>query len=72
MFITLDDISCLLHLHIRGKLLDYRRISKYKELELMVDYLRVDHEDAMMKLEKTKGAHARFEFLKKVYTYELL
>ncbi|XP_050895819.1 uncharacterized protein LOC127102495 [Lathyrus oleraceus] len=72
MSITLDDVSCLLHLLLRGKILDHGRIRKEEALELMVDYLGVDLEAAMMELEKTRGDHARFEFLKKVYTYELL
>lgn len=39
MSITFDDVSCLLHLLIRGKLLDHERIRKDQALELMVDYL---------------------------------
>lgn len=38
----------------------------------MVDYLRVDPEDAINEFEKNSGAHARFEFLNNVYTDELL
>ncbi|XP_050878283.1 protein MAINTENANCE OF MERISTEMS-like [Lathyrus oleraceus] len=72
MSITLDNVLCLLHLLIRGKLLDHERISKDEALELMVDYVGVDTEVVMSEMERTKGAHARFEFLKKVYTYELL
>lgn len=65
--ITPDDVSCLLHLLIRGKLLDHRRISKGEALDFMVDYLGVDPETALTKMEGTRGAHARFEFLKMVY-----
>lgn len=39
---------------------------------MMVEQLGVDPEDAVMEFEKTRGAHARFEFLKKVYTYDIL
>lgn len=70
--ITLDDVSCLFNFFIKGKLLDHGRISKNKALELMVDYMRVDPEDAMRELEKTRGAHARFQFLKNVYIDEIL
>lgn len=42
MSITLGEVSCLLHLPIRGKILENERINKYETLELMVDYLRVD------------------------------
>lgn len=71
MFITLDGVSCLLHLLIRGKLLDHGRISKDETLVMMVDYLRVDLADVMAEMDGTRGAHARFKFLKKVCTYEL-
>lgn len=37
----------------------------------MVDYLGVDPGDAMREFAKTGGAYARFEFLKKVYTYNI-
>ncbi|KAI5387784.1 hypothetical protein KIW84_073761 [Lathyrus oleraceus] len=56
----------------RGKLLDHWRIKKDEELELMVYYLRVYPKVALRDMENTIGAHARFEFLKKVYTYDLL
>ena len=37
----------------------------------MVNYLRVDLEVALTEMERTRGVHARIEFMKKVYTYEL-
>ncbi|XP_050902122.1 protein MAIN-LIKE 1-like [Lathyrus oleraceus] len=64
--ITLDNVSCLLHLSIGEKLLDHGRISKDETLKLMVDYLGLDLEASMREMEKTIWAHARFEFLKKV------
>lgn len=72
MSITLEDVSCLLHLSIRGKLLDHGRIRKDEALKIMIEYLGVDLENAMVEFEKTRGAHARFEFLKKVCINELL
>ncbi|XP_050877394.1 protein MAIN-LIKE 1-like [Lathyrus oleraceus] len=72
MSITLDDVLCLLHLPVGGKRLGHGRISKDKELELMVDNLGVDLEVVLTEMERTRGAHARFELLKKLYTYELL
>lgn len=38
----------------------------------MVDYLGVDPEPALGEFKKTIGAHAMFEFMKKIYTYELV
>lgn len=55
MFVTLDDVSCLLHLSIRGKLLDHGRINKDEALELMVDYLEVELEASMSEMEKPEG-----------------
>ncbi|XP_050893761.1 protein MAIN-LIKE 1-like [Lathyrus oleraceus] len=72
MFITLDDVSCLFHIPINEKLIDHGRITRDEALEMMVDYLGVDPEDAMSEFENTIRAHARFEFLKKVYTYDIL
>ncbi|XP_050890136.1 uncharacterized protein LOC127095499 [Lathyrus oleraceus] len=72
MSITLDDVSCLLRLLIKGKLLNHGRIRRDETPEMMVDYLRVDPKNAMMEFKKTIGAHARFEFLKMVYTNEIL
>ncbi|CAL5210716.1 unnamed protein product [Lathyrus oleraceus] len=71
MSITLDDVSCLLHL-IRGRLLDHERITKDETLEMMVDYLGADPREANEELDKTRSAHARFEYLKKIYTNEIL
>ena len=56
----------------QGGLLDHGRISRDEELDMMADYLGVDLEDAMRKFEKTKGCHARFEFLKKIYRDKIL
>ncbi|CAL5195782.1 unnamed protein product [Lathyrus oleraceus] len=72
MFITLEEISCLLHLSIKGKLLDHEKINRDDALVLVVDYLGVNSEASMKKFEATRGVHVRFLFLEKVYTYELL
>lgn len=54
------------------KLLHHERISKDEVLKLMIDYMGVSPEATLTEMERTRGAHARFEFLKKIYTYELL
>ncbi|XP_050915752.1 protein MAIN-LIKE 1-like [Lathyrus oleraceus] len=71
MFITLDNVSCLLHLLIRGIFLDHGRMTKDEALEVMVEYLGDDLGEAMDELDKTRGAHARF-IRKKVYEDALL
>lgn len=67
MSITLNDVSCLLNLPIRGRFLDHGRIRKEDALEMMVEYLGADPVEAMDELDKTRGAHARFVYLKKAY-----
>lgn len=68
---TLDEVLCLLHLSIMGKLLDNGRITKDEALEILVDYLKDDPTEENKELDRTRGYHARFEYLKKVYTEEL-
>ena len=60
MYITLDNVLCLLHLSIRWKLLDHGKINIDDALEMMVYYLGVDTDDVMKELESTIGCHARF------------
>ena len=55
MSIILDDVSCLLHLPIRRKLIDHTRISKDEALKLMVDYLGVNPEYALREIENPEG-----------------
>lgn len=69
MSITLYSILCLLHLLNTRNFLYHGRISKDEALELMVDYVGVDLETSMREMEKTIGARARFEFLKKRYIH---
>lgn len=72
MSITLDGVSCSLHLPISGELLDHGKIRKDEALKLIIDYLGVDSEDEMMEMERTRGDQASFEFLKKLYKNKLL
>ena len=72
MSITLDDVSCLLHLPIRGRFLDHGRMTKDEALEMMVEYLGADLGEVMDELDKTRGDRARFVYLKKVYDDALL
>lgn len=71
MYITLDDVSCLLHISIRGRLLDHGGITKDEAFEMMVYYLGADPWKAKEELDRTKGAHARFEYPEKVYKDKL-
>ncbi|XP_050919958.1 protein MAIN-LIKE 1-like [Lathyrus oleraceus] len=71
MSITLDDVSFLLHLPIRGRFFDHGKVSKDKALEMIVEYLGDDPEKAMKEVHMTMGAHARFEFLRNIYATEI-
>lgn len=42
MSITFDNVSCLLHLSIRGRLIDHESITKDEALKVMLDYLGVN------------------------------
>ncbi|CAL5202261.1 unnamed protein product [Lathyrus oleraceus] len=71
MTITLDDVAFLLHIPIRGKLLDHSKIKHDEAQEMMVIYLGVDPMDALIKCESTKDDHANFSYLKKLYEEKL-
>lgn len=71
MSITLDEVSCLLHLPIRGKLLDHCMIIRDEVVEMMVTYLEVDIGDSLKEVEDTWGCHARFKFPERSYVEQL-
>jgi hypothetical protein len=54
MTVTLDDVSCLLHLPIEGMLLSYESVPKADVVQLMMELLRVDAGEAWNEVEKTK------------------
>ena len=71
MTITLDDVSCLLHIPIRGTFLSHDRISKEEALDLLVEQLGVTPESALEEIDKTRGCHVRYSYLATVFTTEL-
>ncbi|CAL5208185.1 unnamed protein product [Lathyrus oleraceus] len=72
MSITLNDVSCLLHLPNMGRFLDHWRMTKGEALEMMLEYRGADPGEVMDELDKTRGTHARFVYLEKVYEDVLL
>ncbi|XP_058724909.1 protein MAIN-LIKE 1-like [Vicia villosa] len=70
--ITLDDIACLLHIPIRGILLSHGRLMNEEAREMLIEKLGIDPEDALEEVERTRGAHVRFHFLRRQYDAELL
>ncbi|XP_058733463.1 protein MAIN-LIKE 1-like [Vicia villosa] len=67
MMITLDDVAFLLHLPIRGRLLNHSQITHDVTTKWMVDYLGAQLEKAYEQYSLTDGAHAKFSFLKDLY-----
>ncbi|PNX58430.1 hypothetical protein L195_g059185, partial [Trifolium pratense] len=67
--VTLDDVSCLLHLLITALLLDHTPISKDQGLEVLINLLGAHH--AHSKVSKTKGAHATLTYLKGLFTHHI-
>ncbi|XP_058783596.1 protein MAIN-LIKE 1-like [Vicia villosa] len=58
--ITLDDITCLLHLPNRDIFLSHGRLTEEEAMEMLIGELGVDPDDALEEVERTRGAHVRF------------
>jgi len=54
---TLDDVSCLLHLPINGLLLSHSSITRDEAVDWMVEHLGPNPGDALFEVNQTKGAH---------------
>jgi len=67
MTVTLDDMACLLHIPIDGMLLSHRTITRDEAVEWMEEHLGYDPGEALIEVEKTKGAHCRFGYLQKIF-----
>lgn len=63
--IALDDGSCLLHLPIRGGLLDHWRIRREEVIDKMVNHLETGPTKIAPKARDTRGGLARFSFFGK-------
>jgi len=72
MTVTLDDVSCLLHLPIDGMLLSHSTISRDKAVEWMVEQLGSDMGETVVEVNKTKGAHCRFSYLRRIFKDRML
>jgi hypothetical protein len=65
MRVTLDDVRCLLHLPIQGRLLDHSRISnKATNVEWMITLIGLTNSEAEGEVRRTKGAHVRVVYWK--------
>ncbi|CAK8542937.1 unnamed protein product [Lathyrus sativus] len=63
MMITLDDVSCLLHLPIRGVFWSLQDISEALAVEWVVDYLGVSQRVAQQKVRDYRGSYYKLEWL---------
>ncbi|MCI17564.1 putative IMP dehydrogenase/GMP reductase [Trifolium medium] len=72
IIVTLDDVHCLLHLPIEGHLLDHQGIlTKSEAVALMVEFIGSSPANAHREVTSTKGAHARFTYLKCTHSVHL-
>lgn len=67
MTVTLDDVSCLLHIPITGIFLSHPDMSRDIACDYLVDLLGVTRAEAVMETDTTRGAHIRFNWLRDVY-----
>jgi len=68
MTITLDGVSCLLHISIHGKLINHRiKISHERGAALLACLLGVDLEFVVVEYENTKGARISFRCMKQIF-----
>ncbi|CAK8563330.1 unnamed protein product [Lathyrus sativus] len=63
MTITLDDVSCLLHLPIRGVFWSPQDISEALVVEWVVDYLGVSRRVAQQQVRDCRGSYYKLEWL---------
>jgi hypothetical protein len=71
MAVTLDDVSCLLHLPIDGMLLSHKLISRDNAVNMMIPYLGSSTGDALDEVTETRGAHAQVSYLTKIFKQRL-
>ncbi|GAU21307.1 hypothetical protein TSUD_372010 [Trifolium subterraneum] len=69
MTITLDDVSCLLHIPITGKMLNHAGTSCTMEegQDMCEELLNFSREDAQEEFDKMKGVHVSFAKLLEIY-----
>ncbi|GAU29856.1 hypothetical protein TSUD_379460 [Trifolium subterraneum] len=69
MTITLDDVSCLLHISITGKMMNHAGTSCTMEegRDMCDELLNFSREDAQEEFDKMKGAHVSFAKLLDIY-----
>ena len=69
---TLDDVSCLLHLPIDGMLLSHKSISRDDAVDMMMRYLGSSPGDAFDEVNETRDAHEQFSYFRRIFKERLL
>ncbi|XP_058772053.1 protein MAIN-LIKE 1-like [Vicia villosa] len=68
MTITLDDVSCLLHIPIRGELVDPDKVViDYDAIHLVVELFGVSLSDASSEVSSVRGPYYKLDWLKQVF-----
>jgi hypothetical protein len=67
MTVTLDDVSCLLQLLIDNMLQSHETITRDDAVDSMVTHLGSDSGDALLEMTRTRGAHCRFSYLRRIF-----
>ncbi|XP_058788175.1 protein MAIN-LIKE 1-like [Vicia villosa] len=68
MTITLDDVSCLLHVPVRGELVDSDVVvTDYDAIHLAVELFGVSLSDATTKASAVRGPYYKLDWLKQVF-----
>ncbi|RHN78792.1 hypothetical protein MtrunA17_Chr1g0169811 [Medicago truncatula] len=69
---TLNDVSSLLHLPIKGMLVAHvGSVPRIEAIETMVQLMGADVDQAWYQLERTNGAYARFSWLNDIFKERL-
>lgn len=72
IFVTIGNVSFLLHLMITKKLLNYSKTSKFEALDMMVTYLGVGPGKTQEEIDDTRECHVRFSFLVDLYDQQFV
>jgi hypothetical protein len=69
---SLDDVSCFLHLPIDGMLLFHEGMTRDEAVEIMIWHLGDDPGDVIKEVTEIRGVHACFSYLRKIFKQRLL
>ena len=68
MTVTLEDVACLMHLEIEGRMLSYGKMLRHDGVALLVRHLGVSQEEAEKICAKEYGGYISYPKLRELYT----